>query len=121
MLTGCAQGVHRVMHRVIHMFRWFLRKKRAVQAPNLAALEAAVAALAEEQAKVRSEWKEVQGRLYAVLQRRGVNLKQETTEDEPEATTKARTLPANASKAQVKAALGLNTPAGVAHFLRGVR
>lgn len=118
MLTGCAQGMHRVVHRVIHMFRWFTRKKRADSTCDVGALEARTAALEQEMVKLRAEWKEVQGRLYAVLQRRGISLKQETDEAPQKG---AAALPPNATKAQVKAALGLNTPAGVASYLRGVR
>lgn len=96
------------------MFAWFRRKKHA----DSTALEARIAALEHDAALVRAEWKSVQGRLYAVLQQRGINLKQES-EGDPHPTPGR--IPANASKAQVKAALGLNTPAGVAAFLRGAR
>ena len=115
MRTGYTQGFHRVTHRVIHMFRLFTRIFRAKKAPSVTALEARMEALEQDVSKLRAEWKEVQGRLYAVLGRRGIQLKAET---EQEAAQPASLSDPRLTKAQVKAALGLTTPGGVAAFLR---
>jgi len=104
------------------MFRWLLRKRRATEhtdcTPRIAALQARLTALEQDRDDLAKRTDRCLQRIYAVLGRRGIKVAEESNAPEE---FDWRTCPLDdprLTKAQVKHRLSLQTPAGVARFLK---
>jgi len=104
------------------MFRWLLRKRRATEAVDftsrITALQARIAALEEDRDDVARRTDRCLQRIYAVLGRRGIKVAEESNvSDEFDWRTAPLDDP-RLSKAQVKHRLSLQTPSGVAGYIK---